>query len=185
MTNLSYSEDDEPPQVVTFIGYEGFCALCVDKYQVCHSYQKIACLNAHSSVSQLPATIPTRSYSDRELNYWNQSSAFDPHSLAPYILTPGFWARIPDLLGIVDQFEGSRMEQGPYIMFPKLLGQLTWSELRNSMPFTSNGVVEDECHLDLEEILERLDVSRGISNWDKECILKAMQAGINLRALYE
>jgi hypothetical protein len=38
------SEDDQPPQVVTFIGYEGFCALCVDKYKVCHSIQTIVCL---------------------------------------------------------------------------------------------------------------------------------------------
>ncbi|ROW05165.1 hypothetical protein VSDG_00022 [Cytospora chrysosperma] len=158
-------EDDEPPQVVTFIGYEGFCALCVDKYK-------------------LPPTTPTRSYSDRELNYWKQPSTFDPHSLAPYILARGFWARIPSLLGIVDQFEDSQTGQGPYIMFPKILEQLTWSELRDRVPFTSHGVMEDGCCLDLE-VLEGLFVSGGISDWDKECMLNAMQAGISLQALYD
>ncbi|ROW09760.1 hypothetical protein VMCG_02603 [Cytospora schulzeri] len=158
------SDDYEPPQVVKFIGYEGFCGMCVDRYK-------------------LPPTISRRSYSDHELDHRKESNAFDPHSLAPYILTQCFWARIPDLLGIVDQFEGSQTGQGPYIMFPKLVEQMTWSELRNSVPFMIDGVLEDESHHDLEEVLERLNITGGISDWDKECILKAIQAGINLRAM--
>lgn len=69
-------------------------------------------------------------------------------------------------------------------MFPKILEQLTWSELRDRVPFTSHGVMEDGCCLDLE-VLEGLFVSGGISDWDKECMLNAMQAGISLQALYE
>lgn len=145
----------------------------------------IACLNAHNKVLQLPPTIPSKTYSDHQLDYRTHPSTFDPHSLAPYISIRCVVARIPDLLGISDQFEEFQMDQGPCIIFPKLVEQMTWSDLRKRVPFKITGVMEDECHLNLTEVLEKLNVSGGISWWDKFRISKAIEAGVNVRALYE
>lgn len=145
----------------------------------------IACLCAHDTALQLPPTIPSRSYSDHGLDYRTHPETFDAYSLAPYISIRCLVARIPDLLGICDQFEEFGTQQGPYIVFPKLLEQMTWSGLRNRVPVKIIGVMENGCHLGFTEVLQSLNVTKGISWWDRFRLSKAVMAGVNLRALYE
>lgn len=141
-------------------------------------------LNTHNGVSQLPPTIPTKTYSDHRLDYQTDSSTFDPHSLAPYISTRCAVARILDLLRISNQFVGLQKDKGPYIAFPKVMVQMTWTELRNRMPFKITGVMENGCHLSHNEVLEQFKISGGVSYWDRYHLSKAVMAGINLRAVY-
>ncbi|KUI54897.1 hypothetical protein VP1G_02190 [Cytospora mali] len=156
----------EPPQIVLFVGYEGFCEICVDQFKI-------------------PSTTPQRSYTDKELNYRKPQNIYEPNSLAPYILTRGLFTQIPDLLGISNQFTAAQVKQGPYILFPKILERMTWSELRKYAPFTSRGVFEDGCVLTLDEVLERLEITEGITKNDKDCIFNAMQTVSNLRTFYK
>ncbi|KUI68566.1 hypothetical protein VM1G_03981 [Cytospora mali] len=152
-------DEHEPPQIVLFIGYEGFCEMCVVQFK--------------------------RSYTDKELNYRKPQNLYEPNSLAPYVLIRGLFTQIPDLLDISNQFKAAQVKQGPYILFPSVLERMTWSELRKHMPVTNKGVFEDGCVLTLDEVLERLEITEGITKNDKDCIFNAMQTASNLRTFYK
>lgn len=168
-----------------FISYEGFCEMCVHTYNVSRSHQSITFLGAHSDMSQIPHSIPQRSHSDHELNYWNHLVAFDTHSFAPYLLTRGFFAQIPDLLGVADQFEAACLRQGPKIFISRSLEQKTWSELRNSLPFTINGSFEEGMSLSMTEVLELLGLSGGITKRDIDHISNTIRTGSKLEVSYK
>lgn len=196
LTNSKYREDQEPPQRTVFVGYEGHCNMCITAYQVSHHHRGIFyCFwYIDDDVSQLPRSIPEKNGSDLVLDYTKPYNVFDPDETGPYLLTRGFFARIPDLLGVYNQIELAEKSHGPYISFPPIVEQTSWSDLRKSMPFTSKGVFEQnyiaqnniaqDNALTMRRLALELDIIAGITVMDKMCIHTALRTGFDLGALY-
>lgn len=151
--------------------------------QQSHAKFTVFVLTAMSS--QLPCSIPRRSYSDHKLDYSRQLNDFNPDDSAPYLSFSGLTALIPELLGVADQFVAARMKQGPCMIFHKSLVQCTWSRLRKVLPFTYKGEFEAGYTLGIENAFERLNISEGITKFDRDQSLYAMQHGASPRVLYK
>lgn len=136
-------------------------------------------------MSQLPGSIPQRSYSDHELDYSRPWNSFNPDDLAPYISFDGVTADIPELLGLSDQFEATQMRQGPYMIFYKSLEQGTWSQLRSALPFTYQGEFQSDYTLDLDDTMKRLNINAGITEYDRYQVIYALQHGPHPRVVYK
>lgn len=157
--------DQEPPKPALFRGYDGFCDMCVVEFK-------------------LPCSVLQRSYSDRELDYSQPWNTFYPDDLAPCLYFGGLFGKIPELLGLSDQFEAAGTKQGPLIIFPKSLERFTWSQLRKALPFTFPGEIESDCTLDFNDTMERLKIHLGITEHDKDQIIHAIYHGHHPRAVY-
>ncbi|KAJ0115352.1 hypothetical protein J7T55_012630 [Diaporthe amygdali] len=155
----------EPPKPALFRGYDGYCEMCAARFK-------------------LPGSILQRSYSDYELDYSRPLNSFNPDDFAPYLSFRGFIAKIPELLGIADQFSAAHMKQGPFMVFQKSLEQCTWSQLRKALPFTYKGEFENGCTLGVQSALERLNISDGITKYDRDQVFHAMQHEPHLRVVY-
>ncbi|KAG8166797.1 hypothetical protein KVR01_002486 [Diaporthe batatas] len=92
--------------------------------------------------------------------------------------------KIPELLGLSDQFKNARIKQGPHIIFHKSLEKRTWSQLRKALPFTFPGQIESDCTLGFSETMERLKINLGITEYDKYQVIHAIQHGPHPRVVY-
>lgn len=146
---------------------------------------QVSCLHTHFIASQLPCSILQRSYSDHELDYSQTWNSFNAEDLGPYLSFGGLFAQIPTLLGLVDQFEAAQMKQGPHIIFHRSLEQGTWSQLRKRVPFNYQGAFQSDFSLDFDETMKRLNINAGITEYDRDLVVYAMQHGPHPRVVYK
>lgn len=71
------------------------------------------------------------------------------------------------------------------MIFHKSLEQGTWSQLRKALPFTFQGEFQSDCTLDLDGTMERLNIILGITTYDKDQVVHAIQHGPHPRLVYK
>lgn len=177
------SRQSQPSSEATMVSVR--CVSQSSRYIVPETSSQVSCFHTHCIASQLPCSILHRSYSDHELDYSRPCNSFSPDDLAPYIYFGGLTAQIPELLGLADQFEAAQMKQGPYIIFYRSLEQGTWSQLRKALPFTYQGAFQSDCTLDWDDTLRRLNINAGITEYDRDQVVYAMQHGPHPRVVYK
>lgn len=88
-------------------------------------------------------------------------------------------------MGLSDQFEAAQMRQGPHLIFHKSLERGTWAQLRRALPFTFQGEFQTDCTLDLDGTMKRLNIDLGITEYDKDLVVHAIQHGPHPRVVYK
>lgn len=71
------------------------------------------------------------------------------------------------------------------MIFYKSLRQGSWSQLRKTLPFTYQGAFQSDYSLDFDETMKRLNINEGITEYDRDQVVYAMQHGPHPRVVYK